>query len=135
MLKSYARYLERADELATDDLTPTMTDQSGAEDTDINVIVKRYGVYGTVPQGKTPPQFGQDFSQLPDDLRTAIETVRALDNLRSELPEGLQNLTLEDLLTYTPEAITRLAQPEPKPEPKPESSTIFFGNADDDLPF
>jgi single-strand DNA-binding protein len=24
---------------------------------------------------------------------------------------------------------------EQKPEPKPESSTIFFGNADDDLPF
>lgn len=108
---NYNRYRERAAQLATADETPTMTDQSGAEDTDINVIVKRYGVYGTFPQGKTQPLYGQDFSELPDDLRTAIETVRSLENLKSNLPEALQNLTVEELMTYTPEAINGLLKP------------------------
>lgn len=116
----YDSYLLRKARLATKDETPSMADQSGAEDTDVNVIVKRYGVYGTMPQGKMQPQYGQDFSQLPDDLRSAIETVRSLDKLHNELPGGLKSLTIEELMTYTPEAITRIAQPEPKPETKPE---------------
>lgn len=116
MKLNFEQWLTRKAKLATDDQTPTMTDQSGAEDTDVNVIVKRYGVYGTMAQGTAKPLYGQDFSELPNDLATAIETVRGLETLKDQLPDGLKNLTIEDLMTYTPEAITRLAQPEPKQE-------------------
>lgn len=121
MKLKFDQWLTRKAKLATDDQTPTMTDQSGAEDTDVNVIVKRYGVYGTMPQGTANPQYGQDLSEIPTDLATAIETVRGLEALKNKLPEGLKKLTIDQLMTYTPEAITRLAQPETKPEHKAET--------------
>lgn len=118
---NYSRYLARKISLATSDATPTMADQSGADDTDINVIVKRYGVYGTVPQGKAQPLYGQDFSELPDNLREAMDLVRGLGDLKKQLPEGLESLTLEELITYSPEAIANIVNPKPKPEEKPET--------------
>ncbi|QCQ84609.1 internal scaffolding protein [Blackfly microvirus SF02] len=113
------RYMERKVELASVNVDPSETDQSGSDDTDINVIVKRYGVYGTVPQGKKPAVYGEDYSQLPDDLRGFIETARTIDSLRGELPTELAALTIEDLVTYTPEAIAALLAPkQPTEEPK-----------------
>lgn len=115
-MKTYARYKEIADRCATTNDEPSMTDQSGADDTDINVIVKRYGVYGTMPQGAKRPKFGEDFSELPEDLAGFIQTARSIESLKGQLPATLAGLTIEDLLTYTPEAITRLAIPEQKTE-------------------
>lgn len=110
----YATYMERKVDLATVNNEPTMTDQSGADDTDINVIVKRYGVYGTVPQGKKQARFGEDYSELPDDLAGFIETARSVDSLRNNLPEELAVLTVDELLNYSPEALVELLKAKEK---------------------
>lgn len=116
MKLNYAQWTKRAMMLATVNTEPSETDQTGAEDTDINVIVKRYGVYGTMPSGTKPPQFGQDMSEIPTDLRSLIETARSVERLRGELPPQFRNLSIEELISYTPETIADMLKP---PEQKP----------------
>ena len=43
----------------------SMTVQSQSEDTDINVMLKRFGVTGQLPQGVRAPEFG-DFTEVRD---------------------------------------------------------------------
>jgi len=117
---NYVRYKERARRLASVNNQPTRTDQSGAEDSDINVIVKRYGVYGTIPQGKKQPQFGQDLSEIPTDLAEVIESARMLEIYRGQLPDALKALNIEDLITMTPEAIADILKPPVKQPAKEE---------------
>lgn len=52
---------------------PSKTVQSERDETDINLIVKRFGVTGQLPQGKRMPTYG-DFDQV-SDYRTAHEMV------------------------------------------------------------
>lgn len=126
MKLNYEQYRARARKLATKNLDPetgevmpSMTDQSGAEDTDINVIVKRYGVYGTVPSGTKQPQFGQDTSDWPTDLAQAMEVARSLHTLRQNLPEPLQNMPDDELMSLTPEQIVNIIKPPEKPAEEP----------------
>lgn len=95
---------------------PSMTDQSQAADTDINVIVKRHAVTGAIATGKQP--IYADFTELPQDLRTAIETAKGVHKLRASLPDALKEMPIEDLLRLTPEqllAIHTPAQPSAQP--------------------
>lgn len=108
---NYEQYKERAARLASVNNDPSETDQAGGDDTDINVIVKRYGVYGTVPSGMKQPQFGADYSDVPTDLRDVIESARMLEIYRGELPEALRALNVEDLITMTPQAIADILNP------------------------
>nr|QJB20023.1 MAG: internal scaffolding protein [Microvirus sp.] len=117
-MRTYQEYLIRKAQLASINKDPSKADQSGAEDTDINVIVKRYGVYGTIPQSNKTAKFGEDFSELPDDLRGMIETARSLSFHQGELPVALQVLTVEDLMTYDAKALAELLKP--KQETKEE---------------
>ncbi|QXP08018.1 MAG: internal scaffolding protein [Arizlama microvirus] len=123
MKLNYAQYKERAKLLATMNAEPSETDQSGSDETDINVIVKRYGVYGTIPQGTTPPQFGTDLSEIPTDLRDVIESARMLEIYRGELPVELRALNVDDLLTKTPQEIAAILNPPTKPAANSESTT------------
>lgn len=105
---------------ATRNTEPTMTDQSGADDTDINLIVKRYGVFGTVPGTNRPPVYG-DFADLPHDLRERIELIRSIPELQGGLPKELSGMQLGELLSLTPDELTaKLTPPAPPPEPKDE---------------
>lgn len=122
MKLNYADYKKRANLLASVNNEPTKTDQSGAEDSDVNVIVKRYGVYGTTPSGLKQPQFGTDYSEIPTDLRDMIESARMLEIYRGELPEALRALNVEDLITMTPQAIADILKP-PAPKPANQEST------------
>lgn len=94
---------------------PTMTDQSHARETDINVIVERLAISGTLPQGKTPI-YG-DFSKLPTDLRSMIEMGRRMKALHRRLPDVLQGLTNEQLLALTPEQLAAKLTPPAPPAP------------------
>ena len=47
-----------SDESALTCLDPTMAQQSQAEDCDINVIVKRFGLTGLLPVGVIAPTYG-----------------------------------------------------------------------------
>lgn len=92
------------------DVGETMTDQSQAHDTDINVIVKRYGVFGQAPGIDKEPIYG-DFSDLPTDLRGFIEMGRTLEDERARLPEPLREMSMEELFALTPEKLTEILTP------------------------
>jgi len=97
----------------------SLTDQSQADDTNINVILRKYGVTGVATGRAGQAQF-LDHSLLPTDLREAFETVRAAKGLRDTLPEAIRNKTIEELTTLTLEQLnTILTPPAPPPAPPP----------------
>jgi len=104
----------------TTDNEPTLTDQAGARQTDINVIVGQFKISGRVPGSTTAPMSG-DFSNLPTDLRGMIEESRSLQLKRSKLPPQLREMPIEELLMLTPEKLKTILQPAEQP-PKQEES-------------
>lgn len=97
--------------------TPTVTDQSQAKATDLNVIVKKFGVTSNIGSMNANPMFGQDTTNWPRDLREVFETARDLHRARAQLPEQLQNLTLAELVQLTDEQLQQKLTP-PKEPPK-----------------
>lgn len=95
---------------------PTMTDQSAAEDTDINVIVNQFMRTGQLTAGATPPTQG-DFTQIPTNLRDMIELGRSVRFHRNRLPKQLQGMTDHELLALTPDALRKILTDEPAPKP------------------
>lgn len=115
-------YAENKARARTHNTDPSLTDQSQARETDINVIVGRYGISGQLPQGGSQPMYG-DFSKLPTELRDFIELGRTLDQRRAELPAELRDLPTDELLALTPEQLTnKLTPPAPTPAPQPEDN-------------
>lgn len=96
---------------------PSLADQSGARETDINVIVGRYGITGAATQTTKSPMYG-DFTNFPNDLRDMIETSRTMEDLRERLPDQLKGKPLEELLTLTPDQLNDILKP-PAPPPAP----------------
>lgn len=64
--------------------TVSLTVQEHAEDADINVIVKRFGITGVMPQNHRVPEYG-DYTGV-NDYRSAIEAVRAADEHFMAMP-------------------------------------------------
>lgn len=64
------------------------TIQSAAEDADINVMMKRFGVTGKMPDSVRLPQFG-DFSGV-NDYATALQAVIDADDEFMVLPADLR---------------------------------------------
>lgn len=89
---------------------PSMTDQSAARDTDINIIVASFLVHGQAP-GTTAQAMYEDFSELPEDLRGYIERGKELDEHRMKLPKEIRDLPIEDLLALTPETLREKLTP------------------------
>lgn len=54
---------------------PSLTVQSMSEEADINVMMKRYGITGKMPESPYVPQYG-DFSQV-QDFRTGLMAIQA----------------------------------------------------------
>lgn len=109
-------YYANKERSRTKNTKPTLTDQAGAKDTDINVIVSRFTKTGTVPGTKTAPMSG-DFTQLPRDLAEFIQTSRNLQTLTRKLPKELQDMKIEDMLALTPEQLKEKLAPPPAPPP------------------
>lgn len=63
---------------------PSMTQESDAMETDINFIVKRFGVTGQLPQVNMQPLYG-DFTDV-GDYRTAVERINAANTAFMGLP-------------------------------------------------
>lgn len=93
---------------------PTMTEQSQARDTDINVIVGRFLKTGMAPGAPQEPQFG-DFSNLPTDLRGFIEVANTLAEKRQALPDKLRDMPMDELLALTPDELTNILTPPTEP--------------------
>lgn len=97
-------------------VNPTLTDQSQARETDINVIVGRMGITGAVPGNSQPPMYG-DFTNLPTDLREFIECARTIGDHWKHLPPELKGMGMDELLALTPEELTtKLTPPAPTPD-------------------
>lgn len=99
------------------DNTPTMTDQAGARDCDINVIVKQFNVHGQLPGSEKDPIYA-DFSELPQDYRDMLHQARDVERLRRNLPGELSNLPLDILAALTPDEVRAKLKPADKPADK-----------------
>lgn len=69
-------------------LDESLTLQSQAADADINVIVKRFGITGVMPQGFKLPTY-QDFEGL-FDYRSAVEAVRNAQYMFVQVPADIR---------------------------------------------
>lgn len=63
----------------------TLTQQHQADQTDINYIVRQFGITGQLPQTSNPPTY-QDFSESVYDYQTALNMIRDADNTFNALP-------------------------------------------------
>lgn len=95
----------------------SLTDQSQADDTNINVILRKYGVTGVAKGVAGPPHY-LDHTEIPLDLREAIHLARQYNTVRQQLPEALRDKPVEELSTLTIEQINKILAP-PAPPPAP----------------
>lgn len=76
-------------ESATINNQPSLTLQDDADDADINVIVARFGLTGTMPNDPRPPMYG-DFTEITD-YQTALSAVENANKTFYELPPHIRN--------------------------------------------
>lgn len=110
---SYAQNKERA---KTHPKLPTLTDQSAAKDTDINIIVQMMRSTGQAMGSPVPPVY-EDFSMLPADFREMIHMTRELGQLHAALPAAFKGLTIEEIAALTPERAKAIIAPPQAPTP------------------
>lgn len=113
-------YIERKNKLRTKTTKPTKTDQSQAKDTDLNVIVQKF-LKGQLPNGAVQDPLYADFTRYPQDLRGFIETSRSLNAHRSQLPDSLKGMSVEQLMALTPEQLHAILAPPAPPPANPET--------------
>lgn len=70
------------------DYGESLTIQSQAEDADINVLMKRYGLTGKMPENPYVPTYG-DFSQVTD-YRSALDALRNADEAFMQIPADVR---------------------------------------------
>lgn len=68
---------------------PSVTQQSHADDSDINVLVRRFGLTGEMPSPRAIAEYG-DFSQVTD-FQTAMQALRASQEAFDALPADLRD--------------------------------------------
>lgn len=78
-----------SDETGLHCMDESLTVQSEAEDADINVIVKRFGLTGQLPRDVRMPTYG-DFNGV-SDYREALDAVRAADASFMALPASVRS--------------------------------------------
>lgn len=80
-------------------LTPSKTVQAQAEDADINVIVKRFGITGKLPVLPNLPEYG-DFTDAPRDYREALERLEAAEKAFYTVPSEVRAKFGHDPATF-----------------------------------
>lgn len=101
---------------------PTETDQSGAAETDLNIVLTRYMQSGTVQSHGKDPMY-MDWTEYPENYRDFIHTTRDADALRQKLPHQLRTMPLEELLALTPEQLNSILTPPAEPTDTPQDET------------
>lgn len=103
------------------------TQQQFAEEVDINTIVRRFGLTGTVPENFRMPEFA-DFSEVVDDYHTAMNLVRQAGEEFLTVPAEIRarfHNDPQELMTFLEdpgnrqEAIKLKLLPEPPAAPDP----------------
>lgn len=85
---------EASDEASVKSFGPSFTVQSQADDVDINVIMKRFGVTGKMPENFVAPMYG-DFDQV-FDFRTAHEAIITARHQFDSLPAEIRSRFAND---------------------------------------
>jgi phage internal scaffolding protein len=67
----------------------TRTKQEFAEEADINLLVKRYGLLGAMPKDHRVATFG-DFEDMQNDYHTAQNKIRAADEAFQAMPPDVR---------------------------------------------
>jgi len=101
---------------------PSMTDQSQANDTDVNIIMKKYAVTGTAPGAPKAPMY-IDMTNFPTTLRGVLEEGRKMGAYRRALPEQLRDKPIEELLMLTTEEIQTILTTNEKEEKSAPAGT------------
>lgn len=70
-------------------LDKSLAVQSSKDETDINTIVKRFGLTGQVPTGYRMPVYA-DFLDVPDTYQGALEVVRRADQAFMKVPPAIR---------------------------------------------
>lgn len=95
MLRSARNYDMRAAsrKVATVDLTESLTVQSQREEADINVLLRRFGVTGLVPQRTLPPLSGsfENVGSFTEAMQLVVEAKRSFMSLEAETRYRFRN--------------------------------------------
>lgn len=67
---------------------PSKTQQSFREECDINTLIYRFGLSGSLPQGLRAPTYG-DFSGV-DDYQSAMNSIIAADDAFMQMPANVR---------------------------------------------
>lgn len=112
----------------------SVTQQQFAEDADINVIVRRFGLTGEVPEDFRTPKYG-DFTHV-SDFQTALNTVKEAEEefmrLPAEVRARFQN-NPQELLTFVENKDNRDEAIKLGLIPKPPEKTRDMVQAVDEL--
>lgn len=100
----------------------SLADQSQADETNINVILRKYGVTGVATGVAGPPQY-LDHTQLPEDLREAYDQIRSIGRLRDQLPDSLRERPMNELNALTLEELNTILHPPADPPAPPPGET------------
>lgn len=130
---------EASDEAAEYNDEPSLTVQSQTEDTDINVLMKRYGLTGVMPENMRLPSYG-DYEGITS-FRDAIQAVRDAEESFMTMPAATRARFENDpqkFLEYVNdekngEELIKLGlrkAPEPVVEVKPTEVIIKGGKLD-----
>lgn len=81
--------IKAADDCCIDDYGPSLTQQSQAKDADINEIVKRFGLTGTLPDDIRIPHYA-DYDEVID-FHTAMNAVAAAQSQFMRMPAAIRS--------------------------------------------
>lgn len=94
---------------------PTLTDQSQAASTDINIVLKQFRITGQAAVQAGTPLY-EDWTNHPRDLRELLDQSRNLNKTIRNLPKPLQEIPLSQLIQLTPTQVRdKLIPPAPTP--------------------
>lgn len=84
----YSHNRDRSIFFGTNNTEESLTQQSDAEDCDINVIMKKYARTGQLPVVQLQPLYG-DFSEV-DDFRGMQDKIKAANDAFAEIPAHIR---------------------------------------------
>lgn len=118
---------------------PTRAQQNFKEETDINTIVRRFGLTGQLPDNVRVPTYG-DFDQV-NDFQTALNAVHQAEDAFMALPAALRAEFQNDpqqLLEFVANPDNRSKAVKlgliPEPPPKGPEPALPASNADPKVP-
>ena len=89
---------QACEECCVKDFGPSLTQQSQAEDADINNIVRRFGLTGQLPENHRVPQYA-DFDEIYD-YKTAQDAIALANSSFNQMPPQLRNRFNNDPQTF-----------------------------------